>query len=80
MDNYTLYDTIALHSWIFIFHHSSALIDLQKSYVAQSLILNMIQTTVKSLYANTNTGTIGDHSLHSGFTILECLWSLSITS
>ena len=25
MDNYTLYNTIALHSWIFIFHHSSAL-------------------------------------------------------
>ena len=25
MDNYTLYNKIALHSWIFIFHHSSAL-------------------------------------------------------
>ena len=25
MDNYTLYNTIALHSWSFIFHHSSAL-------------------------------------------------------
>ena len=25
MDNYTLYNTIALHSWIFIVHHSRAL-------------------------------------------------------
>ena len=28
MDNYTLYDIIALQSWIFIFHHSSALYKL----------------------------------------------------